>query len=378
MKEIGIYIHIPFCIQKCYYCDFISYTNKFDIINKYVESLKKEIKLSNLKEKNIIKTIYIGGGTPSSINAKYIKEILEVIKEKFLVDSYAEITIEVNPGTVTKEKLEIYKEAGINRLSIGMQSNNDLILKKIGRIHNYKMFEESFLLAKNVGFQNINIDMMIGLPLQTQKDIKEMIFIAEKLDPEHISIYSLILEEGTKLNELVEEKKASLPEEETERNMYWTLKQELEKRGYKHYEISNFAKAGYESKHNMDCWNQNEYLGFGIAAHSYYGSKRYSNIQNLEKYIQNIENNNIEKNRILQELQTENDKQKEYMMLGLRKIDGVIISKFKDKFNKNPIIVFEKELRKLESEELIEITEDNIKLTDKGIDFANIVWQEFV
>ena len=377
MKEIGIYIHIPFCKQKCYYCDFISYSNKENRIPIYIQSLKKEIE-SCKKKNHQVKTIYIGGGTPSIIDAKYIKEILELLNKKMKVLPNAEITIEMNPGTVTEEKLKIYKQIGINRLSIGLQTNNDLLLKKIGRIHTYQQFEESFFLARQMAFNNINMDIMIGLPSQTKEDIQSMIGVIEKLKPEHISIYSLILEEGTKLNTLVEEKKEMLPDEELERKMYWTLKKEVENRGYKHYEISNFAKKGYESRHNLDCWSQKEYLGFGVAAHSYYNNIRYSNIEDMEKYIQNIEKGKMKENQILQEIQTEEDKQKEYMLLGLRKIEGISILEFTNQFKVNPICLFKDELTKLEKQELIKISKDTIRLTDRGIDLANLVWQEFV
>ena len=371
MKEIGVYIHIPFCKRKCLYCDFVSFANKQELQKDYIQALKKEIQ--NWKNDAYkIKTIYIGGGTPSYIDSNYISEIIN------LVGNAPSITIELNPGTVTKEKLLVYKNAGINRLSIGLQSTNDTLLKQIGRIHNYKQFLETYNLARNIGFDNINVDLMIGLPNQSIKDIKQSLEDICRLNPEHISVYSLIVEESTPIQKLIDNGELELPDEETERQMYWYVKDYLELNGYKHYEISNFAKPGFESEHNLDCWNQKEYIGFGAGAYSYLNKKRFGNISNLEKYIQNCNSNNFEKNTILEEVQDKNQQMNEYMILGLRKIDGISIQKFEEKFNENPILLFRKELQKLHEEKLIIIDGDVIKLSNKGLDLANIVWEEFV
>lgn len=367
MKEIGLYIHIPFCKQKCYYCDFISYTNKDYCIEKYINTLLNEYR--NYKaEEYIIKTVYIGGGTPSYIDSKYIVRILKELN----LANVEEVTIEVNPGTVTKEKLQDYKMAGVNRLSIGLQATQDRLLKNIGRIHTYEEFLQTYNLAKEVGFTNINADLMLGLPEQSLEDLQESVKKIINMQLKHVSIYSLILEEDTKLYDMVKMKKYILPEEETERKMYWLVKDLLESNGYVHYEISNFAKIGYESKHNMDCWNQKEYVGIGAAAHSYLNNRRYSNKEEIEKYIENFEEKEVheEQDKISQE--------KEFMILGLRKIKGVSISEFKNKFQDNPIYLFKEELNKLVNQELIEIDLDNIRLTSKGLDFANLVWEEFV
>lgn len=366
MKEIGLYIHIPFCKQKCYYCDFISYSDKANCVDEYIDTLIKEYK--NYKEQYIIKTIYIGGGTPSYINSKYIQKILKEIDIK----NVEEITIEVNPGTITREKLIDYKEAGINRISIGLQSTKENLLKNIGRIHTYNEFVKTYNLARKMGFTNINIDLMLALPGQSIEDLKESVEKVIELNPEHISIYSLILEEGTKLYELIENGTYTLPEDEIERKMYWLVKEMLEKNGYKHYEISNFAKEGFESKHNTDCWKQKEYVGIGAAAHSYLDGKRYSNQEVIEEYIKNYNNKEVH------EEQDKLSKEKEFMILGLRKIKGINISDFKSKFNDNPIYIFREELNKLVNEELIEIDLDKIKLTSKGLDLANMVWEEFI
>ena len=374
-KEIGVYIHIPFCKRKCHYCDFISYSNKDSKIEEYIQAVKKEIELQNIKSS--ITTVYIGGGTPSYIDSKYIKDIMEQIKKKNISEK-AEITIEVNPGTVTSEKLKDYKNSGINRLSIGLQATQDELLKQIGRIHSYEQFLDTYKMAREVGFTNINIDLMLGLPNQRIKDLKESLERILELQPEHISVYSLIVEEGTPIANKIEIGDLELPEEELERNMYWYVKNTLELNGYKHYEISNFAKQGYESKHNMNCWNQQEYIGIGLAAHSYRDITRYSNTEQIGEYIRNVQKENLERNRIIHEIQSEDDAKKEYMLLGLRQIDGVKISKFKEKFRDNPIYLFRNELNKLVEEQLITVDDDNIRLTNKGIVLANLVWEEFV
>ncbi len=374
-KEIGVYVHIPFCKQKCYYCDFISYCNKDNLIDDYVKAVKKEIRMQNIQSQ--ITTVYIGGGTPSYIDSKYIVEIIEEIKKKN-ISKRPEITIEVNPGTVTKEKLKNYKKCGINRLSIGLQSAQDEILKEIGRIHNFEQFLETYQMARKVGFKNINVDLILGIPNQRIKDLKNSLEKIIELQPEHISVYSLIVEDGTPIANKIEKGELELPDEDTERNMYWYVKNTLELNGYIHYEISNFAKKGRESKHNKNCWNQNQYFGFGVAAHSYRDITRYSNTEKIEEYIKNVMTERLDRNRIIHEIQKEYDAEKEYMLLGLRKIEGINISEFKLKFGDNPIYLFRNELKKLTDEGLIIVDEDYIRLTNKGIDLANLVWEEFV
>ena len=376
--ELGIYVHIPFCAKKCYYCDFISFPNREERINDYIEALKKEIecvgegpvpakKNSNKSNANVegvglvppqensnklnanvvgadalepaqypeVTTIYIGGGTPSFIDAKYIVDIIKTIKENFVVSKEAEITLEVNPGTVTKEKLEKYKKNGVNRLSIGLQSTDNSLLKQIGRIHTYEQFLDTYNLARKVGFKNINVDLMLALPNQTINLLEDSVEKVIHLNPEHISVYSLILEEGTKLFDLVKNKELNLLDDELEREMYWKVKEKLEQSGYKHYEISNYAKKGYESKHNMNCWKQEEYIGIGLAAHSYINGVRYSNTEDIDKYINTYKLGKNNKDVItIHEKQNSMDKQREYMILGLRKIEGVKISVFKNRFNR--------------------------------------------
>lgn len=381
MKELGIYIHIPFCKQKCYYCDFVSYANKEEKIQEYIECLQKEIEMESEKYKNEeyeITTIYIGGGTPSFIDVSYIERIINTIKQNYKLYENPEITIEVNPGTINEEKIKKYKDIGINRISIGLQTTKDNLLKQIGRIHTYEEFLNCYKIVKKIGIDNINVDLMLGLPNQTLEDLKESLIEVINLKTNHISLYSLILEENTILEKMVSKNMTKLPEEDLEREMYWTTKNILEENGYIHYEISNFSKKGYESKHNLNCWGQKEYLGFGVAAHSYIKNKRYCNTNNIEDYIKNIQNGKILNNRTICEIQNKIEEQKEYMLLGLRKIQGIDIQEFKNKFIDNPIYIFHKELEKLVKEELVEIDLNQIKLTSKGLDFANLVWEEFV
>lgn len=381
-QDIGIYVHIPFCKQKCYYCDFYSEAKKESWVPRYIKSLLNEIEQEAKKNAQeamlVVKTIYIGGGTPSYIESSYIMQILQEIYTKFEIAQNAEITIEVNPGSVTLEKLEDYKKVGINRLSIGLQSTHNHLLQMIGRIHNYYDFIDAYHFAKEAGFENINVDLMIGLPNQTLIELQDSLEEIISLEPQHIAIYSLIVEEETYLQKQLQEGILQLPKEELERKMYWQAKQILEENGYIHYEISNFSKPGFQSQHNLDCWRQKEYLGFGAGAHSYINHMRYSNIDSLKIYIQNWEKRSPEKNKILHEKQTMIEKQKEYMLLSLRKLEGVCISEFKSKFVANPIYLYHNELEKLTKQGLVQIEEDMIKLTNKGIDLANIVWQEFV
>ena len=333
-KELGIYIHIPFCKKKCYYCDFVSYANNCKNVEEYIKTVIKEIESYNLENYNIT-TIYIGGGTPSYIDSKYIVEILAKLKQKLQNNetkfNNIEITIEVNPGTITNSKIKDYKKSGINRISIGLQSTNNNLLKEIGRIHTFEEFLEAYNIVKKE-FDNINIDLMIGLPKQKILDIKKSLEEIIKLNPNHVSVYSLILEEGTVL----------------------------------------YKKVEKESKHNMNCWEQKEYIGIGAAAHSYFENKRYSNVESMEKYINNFNE------KIVHEVQNKEDMQKEYMLLNLRKLDGVSILKFKEKFACNPIFLFRNELEKLVNEKLLMVDGNFIKLTNKGLDLANLVWEEFV
>ena len=315
MRDIGIYIHIPFCKSKCNYCDFTSFSGKENLIKEYIECLKKEIQQRSQDDYRV-KTIYIGGGTPSYIEAEYIEEILATVENNFIIDEDVEISMEVNPGTVTGSKFKEYNQSGINRLSIGLQTSNDNLLKELGRIHTYDEYEKTIKLAKKNGFSNINTDIMLGVPNQTIYDVEDTIEKLIKLNLTHISVYSLIVEENTKLENMINNGKLQLPDEEIERYMYWFAKRKLEENGYIHYEISNFSKPFYRCKHNLDCWNQKQYLGFGVSAASYENSCRYKNTDCLEKYIKNIESQEEYKNVKVEEKQDKQTAMNEYMILG--------------------------------------------------------------
>ena len=274
--------------------------------------------------------------------------------------------------------MEAYKKMGINRLSIGLQEKNDKLLKEIGRIHTNAEYLKTIEYANKAGLNNINTDIIIGLPNQTIYDVENTLNQLISLNLTHISIYSLIVEEGTKLEKLIDNGTLKLPDEEMERYMYWFAKRKLEENGYIHYEISNFSKIDYRSRHNVDCWNQKEYLGFGAGASSYNGIAIYKNIEDLEKYIENMEKDNFAKNIVIEEIQNREDKMKEYMLLGLRKINGININNFRKKFGTTPLYKYNKELTKLVREELILMDTNNIRLSKKGLNLANVVWEEFV
>ncbi len=350
----SIYIHIPFCKSKCWYCDFNSYCGMDNLIRDYMVALKQEIQSYSFDE---LKTIYFGGGTPSYISENYIKEILDILHYK-----NAEITLEVNPGTVSKEKLQLYLKSGINRLSIGLQTTQNDILKKIGRIHTIEEFDTTYHLARKIGFKNISVDLMFGLPNQTLENVKESIEYLLKINPEHISCYSLILHRDT-------DKK--LPTEEEEREMYHYIVNTLKEAGYIHYEISNFAKPNFESKHNLIYWNQEEYVGVGAGASSYVNDVRYTNESDIKKYIS-------QNKRIIEEEQNSESKLREYIILRLRLIEGVNIEIANKKFDVDIQEKFKEEIRKMENYKLLEIINNNMRLTQKGLDLANVVWEEFI
>lgn len=381
-NEIGIYIHIPFCISKCFYCDFTSYANRENMIEKYIYALCNEIlaKAEILSEYKVT-TIYIGGGTPSYIDSKYIKQIFDTLMLVINKEDVKEITIEVNPNSVDEEKIRSYKEIGINRISIGLQSTYDTILKKIGRAHNLKDFEDTLELANKVGFKNISVDLIYPLPdldLEKFKESVEYVINLKDKNVKHISIYNLEVHENTKLAFLLKEGYVTLVDEDTEYEMYEYLRKRFEEEGYHRYEISNYAMDGYESKHNLRYWNQELYLGFGCGASSFFSGTRYSNIKNIEKYIENIETGN---SIIDKENYEELDLlalMKEYVMLSLRKIEGLDKKKFKAKYKKDIEEIFAEEIKELTDDKLIEEKQDKILLTKRGLEVANLVWEKFV
>ena len=285
-KELELYIHIPFCVQKCKYCDFLSAASNSELREGYVKSLCKKIRAyKNLAEAYHVVSIFLGGGTPSVLESEQTKEIFVAIYDTFQVDTDAEITTELNPGTVTEEKLKAYIEGGINRLSIGLQSVNDEELRLLGRIHSYEEFVETYKLARKCGFENINIDLISAIPGQTVESWAETLQTVAELNPEHISAYSLIIEEGTPFYERYGEDRAGLPDEEAERQMYKDTQEILKKYGYHRYEISNYSKEGYECQHNLGYWSRREYLGIGLGAASLLGNYRWTEIAEIEEYL---------------------------------------------------------------------------------------------
>ena len=373
MKEIALYVHIPFCKQKCMYCDFPSYSGKEKYMDIYVDALNKEI-LEKAK-KYTIRSIFVGGGTPSYLDEKELKSLL-VTLNKLKFKENIEFTIECNPGTLTKEKLIIMKDHNVNRLSIGLQSTNNSLLKDIGRIHTYEIFKNNFLLARELGFENINVDLMFGLPNQSLEEWKNTLLEIIKLNPEHISAYSLIIEEGTCFYKLYESNKLNLPDEETERRMYTVTREILSKNNYNQYEISNYSKKNRECFHNKIYWKCEDYLGVGVSASSFMNNVRFKNIDNIEEYIKNInENKSIEEEVHKNSLE---DSMEEFVFMGLRMINGINICEFEERFNRSIYDVYAEVIKKHIDEELLANEKGNIYLTPKGIELSNYVMSDFI
>ena len=398
MNGLEIYIHIPFCVKKCDYCDFLSAPADLETKEKYVEALINEIKLNkNKMSEYVVDTVFIGGGTPSLLEENQISKIMSVLRDNCNMSENPEITIECNPGTITESKLLEYKKSGINRISFGLQSANDEELKSIGRIHNYAGFLESYNLARKCGFDNINVDLMSALPGQTLKSYEETLNKVVRLEPEHISAYSLIVEENTLMYDRVKKAQIKginiLPDEESERKMYYLTNNILRSNGYRKYEISNYSKPGKECKHNIGYWQRKEYLGFGIGAASLYKENRYNNISDINKYIEvltnNIKENSINNvgnssevenqvnilNSIVKNLQqlTERDRMEEFMFLGLRMMEGVSMEKFEQYFGKTYMEVYGKVQKRMEDKRFLINDNGYVKITYFGIDLMNYV-----
>ncbi|MCX7951125.1 MAG: radical SAM family heme chaperone HemW [Clostridiales bacterium] len=364
----GLYIHIPFCKSKCYYCDFNSIIDNA-IQDEYIKALIQEIEL--YKEIKF-DTIFIGGGTPTILSINNLKKLLLTIKNFYP----KEFTIECNPGTLSQEKLKLLKEFGINRLSIGLQSIDNNILKSIGRIHTFEEFLQNYYWARQLGFKNINIDIMYNLPNQSAKEFMNGLQTVLELKPEHISCYSLIIEEETKFWELYNQNKLNLLDEDEERYIYKKINQLLNKYGYYQYEISNYAKEGYECKHNIIYWTDEEYIGVGAGAHSYFDNKRFNNTADVREYIKNINCTKTARENI--EQIDEATHISEYIILGLRMNKGISVLEFKNKFKIDINDIFKKEIDKLLLEGLIEKKGENIRLTEKGRDLSNLVFVNFL
>lgn len=363
-KTLGIYIHVPFCVRKCKYCDFLSGPADKHVQEKYVEMLIREIdSYEELLKECAVRTIFFGGGTPSILDGAEIAKIMEKLRKSVDISADAEISIEANPGTVTGEKLLDWRRAGINRISFGLQSADNEELKRLGRIHTWEEFESNFKLARKCGFDNINVDLMSALPGQTVDTWRKTMECVTSLEPEHISAYSLIIEEGTLFYEIYAEHPELLPSEEAEREMYYETKAFLASKGYKRYEISNYAKPGYECRHNLSYWERTDYLGLGLGAASLLGNVRKSNQTDLTEYLKG----NFAGER---ETLSQTNAMEEYFFLGLRKMKGVDWTPYKTQY--------EKTVEKLLKKGLLEKEGDFIRLTELGIDVSNYVLAEFL
>lgn len=408
---ISLYIHIPFCIKKCRYCDFLSFKSDAETIERYVEALCKEIASTGVgvvganseepAQATIVETIFFGGGTPSVLSGEQIGKIMDIIKYKFNLSPKAEISMECNPGTAGLGKLIEYRKAGINRLSIGLQSGNDKELGYLGRIHSFRQFEETFKWARKAGFDNINIDIMSALPGQTLESYLDTLTKVVKRNPEHISAYSLIIEENSEFWDIygddagVSDKKPvplsygeqclvaldgipSLPDEQTEREMYYITKDVLSRSGYHRYEISNYSKPGYECRHNKVYWTGKNYIGFGIGAASYINGIRYKNIEAIEQYMEYVECDKCRSIYIDENVLTLDERMEEFMFLGLRLTEGISKNEWRKNFGCEIEDVYGKKIEEFISDGLLQAKNDRIFLTDRGVDVSNIVLAEFL
>lgn len=400
-KKMELYLHIPFCVRKCAYCDFLSFPRGEDVQRQYVEKLKEEIRFTGAAcREYMVSTVFVGGGTPSVLKSEWMRELFEELFASFSIEEDAEISMEANPGTVTKEKLCDYRKAGINRLSFGLQSADNEELRALGRIHTWKEFLESYGLARDGGFENINIDLMSALPGQTVKSWTETLKKAAGLEPEHISAYSLIIEEGTPFYEKYgnDAGQKLLPGEEEERGMYHLTKELLKSRGYERYEISNYAKSGRECRHNIGYWTGVPYLGLGLGASSYFEGYRFANTDDFREYLggrfgpvrEDSPGREIgparEDSPIPEfwkmckspEKVTRKDMQEEFFFLGLRMVNGVSLKEFEKRFFVPAEAVYPGLLKRLEAEKAGIIENGRFRLTDYGLDVSNYVMAEFL
>lgn len=375
-KQLGIYVHIPFCVRKCVYCDFLSSPYTEQAQKQYVDKLCWEIEESAKRSDNLyVDSIFIGGGTPSLLSAELIARIIYTIRHNYNVSEYAEITIECNPGTLDEDKAYEYRECGINRISFGLQSTDDSKLKMLGRIHDLATFDKSYNIARQYGFNNINIDMMMSLPGQTQEEFDSELRTVLAYKPEHLSVYSLIVEEGTYLYEHLREF-PPLPSDDDDRFMYRSMIKLLAEYGYKQYEISNFAREGYECRHNIGYWDRADYIGFGLGAASLVGpSVRYSNIRDMDRYLSacSLDDIRTEKTKL-----TVDDCMEEFVFLGLRKTCGIDIDRFYALFGVRLDEVYSDELKKNIASGLLARRDNRVSLTPRGVDISNTVMADFL
>ncbi len=382
MKELELYLHIPFCERKCAYCDFLSAPADLPVRISYIKKLQEEIAYYGSEfEEYQVSSIFLGGGTPTILEGYQLAAILETVKKYFRLVADAEITVECNPGTLTAGKAEKLVQAGFNRLSMGLQSADDRELQLLGRIHNFAQFLESYDLARKAGFENINVDLMSALPGQTLKSWQNTLQKVTALRPEHISAYSLIIEEGTPFYERFAEDERIreegghprlLPEEAIERQMYELTQRFLHTKGYERYEISNYAKPGSECRHNCGYWTRKDYLGLGLGASSLVGHQRFQNTSDLKEYLEQ------EYHHIHTETLDKKSEMEEFMFLGLRLMAGISRQQFEKTFQVTLDSVYGEVLRKLKSEQLIEEVAGYVRLTEYGIDVSNYVLSEFL
>lgn len=376
METLELYVHIPFCVKKCSYCDFLSFPQGEEVKRKYVDKLLEEIRLvSGGYGDHRVPSVFVGGGTPSVLPGAWIEEIFAYLRKYFNIEETAEISLEANPGTISEEKLGAYRRAGINRLSLGLQSSSDRELKALGRIHTYGEFLESFRLARAAGFQNINVDLMCALPGQTVEGFMKTLEKTADLNPEHISAYSLIVEEGTPFYEIYGEGRGTglLPDEEEERQMYHKTREFLSSRGYERYEISNYAKKGRECRHNVGYWTGVPYLGLGLGASSYVNGRRFRNESDLEKYL-----NETPGKRLDEEILTPEDMQEEFFFVGLRMVQGVSLKQFEETFGVTAEEVYPGLMERFVREGAALLEEGRFKLTEYGMDVSNYIMEKFL
>ena len=374
-KDLGLYIHIPFCIQKCKYCDFLSACGDDSEKQAYTDALLTEIqKASALCKDRTVSTVYIGGGTPTCLGEEKLVSVVNAVKSCFSLEKNCEFTVEANPETVTLKLMRALYDSGVNRISLGVQSLNDETLKKIGRVHDTIKVLESYAACRVSGFENINYDLIFALPDQSENEFLSDVENLLKLEPKHISLYSLQLEEGTPLFD--QRKKYTFADEDTEREMYYKAREILKEHGLNQYETSNFAVPGFESRHNERYWEQKEYLGLGLGASSYFNNVRYKNPGNMKNYIGFTENF-IPLYKEYTEL-SEDEMQSEFIILGLRKTKGIKISDFNEKFEKDIYSLFGNVIEKHKQNGLLIEQDGCIFLSERGMDVSNTVMCDFM
>lgn len=375
-KKMELYLHIPFCVRKCAYCDFLSFPQGEEMQRRYVEKLKSEIRKTGAAcREYTVSTVFVGGGTPSVLNSEWMRELFSELRASFSVEETAEISMEANPGTVTREKLKDYRLAGINRLSFGLQSADNKELLTLGRIHTFEEFLESCRLSREAGFDNINIDLMSALPGQNVSSWMETLEKTAELKPEHISAYSLIIEEGTPFYEKygTGEGQKLLPDEDQEREMYHRTKEFLKSCGYERYEISNYAKPGRECRHNIGYWTGVPYLGLGLGASSYFEGSRFACPGDFTEYL-----NAEPGTRVNEQKLTVKEMQEEFFFVGLRMVNGVSLEEFKEQFHVPAEQVYPGLFDRLVREKAAVIKDGRFRLTDYGLDVSNYVMAEFL